>query len=77
MQQYAYKYALLREDGRCFGTIDTGDYILDPLYVPIEDDTLDYYRKYYYPIPTSVTSFSDFQGRWYTSSTHETEWIPE
>lgn len=76
--RYAYKYARIRlSDGLCVGMSDTTDYILDPAYVPIENYYADYILKYYYPIPTTVTSFDDFQGKWYTSSTHETEWIPE
>lgn len=75
--RYGYKYAQIREsDGRCYGTQDTSDYFLDRLYVPIEDDTLDYYRKYYWPIPEVVTSFDDFQGKWYTDAAHTNEWVP-
>ena len=74
--RYAYKYARLRSNGMCFGTSDTSNYILDPLYVPIEDDTLDYFMKYYHPIPDSVTSFDDFQGKWYSDSSFTVE-VPE
>lgn len=75
---YVYKYAIIRaSDGRCRGTQDTSDFILDPLYVPIENDEFNFYGKYYHPIPETVNSFDDFQGKWYTSSTYETEWIPE
>lgn len=76
-KRYGYKYAVLRENGMCIATEDTTSYILDPLYVPIADDTLNYLLKYYHPIPESVTSFNDFQGKWYTSSALDTEWIPE
>ena len=62
--------------GMCIEVQDITNYILDPLYVPIEDDTLPYFLKYYHPIPESVTSFSDFQGKWYTDSTFQTE-VPE
>lgn len=69
--RYAYKYAMLRlSDGLCRGTFDGTDYILRPDYVPIADDSLPYAMKYYYPIPTSVTSFSDFQGLWYEDAAH-------
>lgn len=68
---YAYKYAILREtDGICRGTQDTSTYVLNPTYVPIEDDTIDYYRKYYYPMPTTVNSFADFQGLFYHDAAH-------
>lgn len=68
---YAYKYAILRlRDGICRGTQDTSDYILDPGYVPIEDDLIDYGFKYYYPIPEEVTCFADFQGLFYLDAEH-------
>lgn len=72
MQNYAYKYALLRLDrgGICGGTQDTSDYILRPDYVPIEDDSINYLLKYYYPIPETVTSFADFQGLFYLDAAH-------
>ena len=75
-RRFGYKYAIIRENGMCIEVQDTTNYILDPLYVPIEDDTLPYFLKYYHPIPESVTSFSDFQGKWYTDSTFQTE-VPE
>lgn len=72
--RYAFKYAQLRaSDGICRGLMDTTNYILDPLYVPIEDDTLPYMMKYYYPIPQSVTSFNDFHGKWYLDADHQHE----
>lgn len=75
---YAYYYALINSDtGRCEGVRDSSILVLDPCYVPIETYTLNYCLKYYYPIPETVTSFDDFQGKWYTSNTYETEWTPE
>ena len=74
--RYAYKYALINESGMCIGVDDTSNYVLNPLYVPIETYNTNYLLKYYYPIPETVTSFDDFQGKWYTSSSHQTEWIP-
>lgn len=74
--RYGYKYATIRANGMCDGTMDTTNFILDPLYVPIEDDSLPYLMKYYYPIPETVTSFSDFNGKWYTDSTFTVE-VPE
>ena len=53
-RRYGFKYATVRENG-----------ILDPYYIPIEDDSLPYLLKYYHPIPETVTSFDDFQGKWY------------
>lgn len=73
MRRYAYKYATLRANGLCDGVQDTTNYILDPLYVPIEDDSLPYPLKYYYPIPATVTSFADFQGKWYYDAAHQNE----
>ncbi len=70
---YAYKYATLRSNGLCDGVMDTTDYILRPDYVPIEDDTLPYLLKYYYPMPESVTSFDDFHGKWYYDEAHQNE----
>lgn len=68
---YAYKYARIRlSDGICRAVTDTSEYILSPEYVPIEDDTINYALKYYYPIPESVTSFADFQGLFYLDAAH-------
>lgn len=69
-QNYAYKYAVIRPNGLCTQIQDTTTYILDPLYVPITDDTIDYGLKYYYPIPETVESFDDFQGLWYYDAEH-------
>ena len=74
---YAYYYARLNAStGMCTGVMDTSDYILDPYYVPIDVYTGNYMLKYYYPIPETVTSFDDFQGKWYTDASHTTEWSP-
>ena len=69
---YAYKYAVLNLDfnGICLGLEDTSAYILNPTHVPIEDDSIDYTLKYYYPIPEEVTSFASFQGLFYLDSAH-------
>lgn len=69
MQNYAYKYAVL-VDGQCWELQDTTNYILRPDYVPIEDDTIEYFLKYYHPVPETVTSFDDFQGLWYLDAEH-------
>jgi hypothetical protein len=74
--QHGYKYAIIRENGLCTGKDDTTNYILNRLYVPIEDDSLPYLMKYYYPIPETVTSFDDFQGKWYADAAHTIE-VPE
>lgn len=71
---YAYKYAVLSDDpayyGMCVEVQDTSNYILRPDYIPIEDDTVNYFLKYYHPIPESVTSFADFNGLFYYDSEH-------
>lgn len=69
---YAFKYAIVREDknGICVEIQDTTDYVIDRLHVPIEDDSLPYLMKYYFPIPDTVTSFDDFHGMWYTDAAH-------
>lgn len=67
---YAYKYAIIRANGLCTGVADTSDYMLDPLYVPITDDSVNFFLKYYYPIPEEVTSFADFQGIFYNDAAH-------
>lgn len=73
---YGYKYAVLRENGLCIEKQDTTNYILDRLYVPIEDESLSYLLKYYHPIPDTVTSFDDFHGLWY-SDAEFTTLVPE
>lgn len=67
---YAYKYARIRENGLCTGIQDTSTYVLDPLYVPVTDDTVNFALKYYYPIPETVTCFADFQGLFYLDAAH-------
>lgn len=68
---YAYKYARIRvSDGLCIGKMDTSTYELSPEFVPIEDDTINYLLKYYYPVPTTVNSFADFQGLFYHDAAH-------
>lgn len=67
---YAYKYARIRTNGLCTAIQDTSDYILDPLYVPIEDNSVNFALKYYYPIPEEVNSFADFQGLFYYDAAH-------
>lgn len=75
---YAYAYAVIRlTTGECFQTKDTTDYSLRRDYIPIDPYSEEYLMKYYYPIPESVSSEADFQGKWYTDATHTTEWIPE
>lgn len=69
-QNYAYKYAIVRSNGLCTGIQDTSNYILDPLFIPIEDNTVNFALKYYYPIPETVTSFADFQGLFYLDAAH-------
>lgn len=64
-RRYGFKYAIVRDNGLCTGKQDTTDFILNPHYVPIEDDSLPYLMKYYHPIPETVTSFDDFHGKWY------------
>ena len=75
---YAYHYAIVSEDdGWCLETQDTSEYILEPTFVPIDDAWGDYLLKYYWPLPETVSSFDDFQGKWYTDVAHTNEWIPE
>lgn len=75
MVNFNYKYAVLDLSlgGMCLEVQDTTNFILDPTYVPIEDDSLPYFLKYYYPIPETVTSFDDFQGKWYLDAAHTQE----
>ena len=72
--RYGYKYAIIRDmtTGLCLGVQDTTDYILAPSHVPIEDMDAGYELNYYWPIPTTVTSFADFQGKWYLDEAHTT-----
>lgn len=71
-RRYAYKYAVLdlTLGGLCLELQDTTTYVLRPDYVPITDDSIDYILKYYYPIPESVSSFSDFNGLFYYDAEH-------
>ena len=71
--RYGYKYAIVMENGMCIEKADTTDYILDRLYVPISNYDLPYLMKYYHPIPETVTSFDDFQGKWYSDAAFTVE----
>lgn len=69
--RYAYYYARIEAStGRCISVVDSSNLYLDPTYVPIAEYNRGYLLKYYYPIPTTVTSFDSFQGQWYTSADH-------
>lgn len=72
MVNFNYKYAVLSLEfgGVCVEIQDTTNYILDPSYVPIEDDSINYLMKYYHPIPSEVTCFADFQGLFYLDAAH-------
>lgn len=75
MTNYAYAYAVIREsDGWCLQVKDTSNYIEDKLYIPLEEYNEEYLFKYYHPIPTA---YGDFNGKWYTTNSHDVEWIPE
>lgn len=67
---YEYKYAYINANGLCIGTRDTTNLYLDPRFVPIEDDSVDFLLKYYWPIPETVTSFADWQGLFYLDAAH-------
>lgn len=68
---YAYQYAHVTEtNGRCIATEDTTTYILNRTCVPIDDADGPYLLKYYWPLPDTVTSHDDFQGKWYTDAAH-------
>lgn len=73
IRRYGFYYATLREDGECTGVQDTTNFILDPTYVPTPEYSRAYLLKYYYPIPETVTSFDDFNGKWYYDSEHQNE----
>lgn len=77
-RRFAYYYAVVREDtGMCTQVKDTTNYILDPTYIPIPEYSREYLLKYYYPLPTSVTSFGDFNGQWYTDAAHTVIFDPD
>nr|DAH21778.1 MAG TPA: hypothetical protein [Caudoviricetes sp.] len=70
-ENYAYAYAIINlTTGKCFQVDDTTDYIVDDQYVPISEYNGNYLFKYYYPIPSGVTSFDDFTGQWYYDEAH-------
>ena len=76
-QNYAYHYAIVQEsNGWCLSTQDTSTYILRRTYVPVDSIDKDYGLKYYWPLPETVTSHDDFQGKWYTDAAHTIEWEP-
>ena len=77
-RRYAYYYGVIGDttNGRCTGVDDTTNYILNPVFVPIPEYNGNYLFKYYWPLPETVTSHDDFQGKWYTDAAHQNEWIP-
>ena len=72
LRRYAYCYAIIDDvdTGLCMGVDDTTSYILDRTRVPVPEYSYDYAFKYYWPLPTTVTSHSDFQGKWYDDEEH-------
>lgn len=76
-RRYSYKYGILdlSEEyyGQCIHVQDTTNYILSPEYVPISEPIEEYMELWYYPVPTSVSSFSDFTGKWYYDQEHTQE----
>lgn len=76
-ENYAYAYAIINlTTGECFQVADSTNYFVDRQYVPISPYNEEYLMKYYYPIPTSVSSFDDFKGQWYVDAAHTTLWNP-
>ena len=75
---YAYNYAYIGDltNGECHGVSDSTNYVLNPAYVPIPEYNINYTLKYYWPLPTVVTSHDDFQGQWYTDAAHTIPWSP-
>lgn len=77
MQNYAYRYGVLDLSpeyyGQCIEIQDTTTYVIRPDYVPIEEPIDRYLEKWYYPVPTSVSSFDDFTGKWYNDQAHTSE----
>ena len=73
---YAFAYAVISDltNGKCLQELDSTDYILDPRYIPVDEIVGKYLLKYYWPLPSSpVTSFDDFQGKWYIDAAHTQE----
>lgn len=76
-RRYGFYYAIVvPETGECIEVRDTTDFILDPIYIPIEEYSRGYLLKYYHPIPSSVSSFDDFTGQWYVDSDYATIYDP-
>lgn len=74
---YAYAYAIINlTTGKCFQVDDSTNYVVDDQYVPIPEYNGNYLFKYYYPIPSGVTSHADFTGQWYVDASHTTLWNP-
>ena len=73
---YEHYYAIINSNGWCIETRDTSSYILRPDYVPIPEYDENYLMKYYWPIPSNVDSFDDFQGSWYEDAAHTIPWSP-
>lgn len=76
-RRYAYKYGVLDLSseyyGQCFQVQDTTDYVIRPDHIPISEPIEAYMELWYYPVPTSVSSFADFTGKWYYDQEHTQE----
>lgn len=71
---YAYYYAIIDlNSGLCIEVTDTTNYYNRADYIPIDEPNGEYLLKYYYPIPQTA---GDFNGKWYTTADHSTEWVP-
>ena len=66
-----YKYAVVDDVGKCYEVCITTNCTCDQYHVPVQDTSLKYLSKYYYPIPQYVDGELDFIGNWYTDFDHD------
>lgn len=66
----SYCYALIDNSGKCYEVRRMIMRVLRPCYVPIDNVSIDYLSKYYWPIPNFVDCKENFCGQWYLDAGH-------
>lgn len=57
-----YSYAVVNEVGKCYEVQKSTNYVCDRNYVPLNEFSISYLSKYYYPMAGIIDRPSDFQG---------------
>lgn len=68
-----YMYAVINDVGKCYQVHRSTNCVCDKYHVPINEISIKYLSKYYYPVPNITYNSSDFIGKWYHDINHTIE----